>query len=61
MDRTIKSLSEILENNHKEISDLLVFSRHNIDKSSSFGSRMHSVLSTFEIISPPIQTSKLNA
>lgn len=60
MDRIIKSLSEILENKHKEISDLLVFSRHNIDESSTFGSRVHSTLSTFEIISPPVQTSKLN-
>ncbi|NOZ47123.1 MAG: hypothetical protein GXO79_10130, partial [Chlorobi bacterium] len=60
MDRIIKSISEILENNHKDISDLLVFSRHNIDESSTFGSRVHSTLSTFEIISPPVQTSKLN-
>ncbi len=60
MDKIIKSLSEILENKHKEISDLLVFSRHNIDESSSFGTRAHSTLSTFEIISSPIYTSKLN-
>ena len=61
MDKIIKSISEILEiNHHKDISDLLVFSRHNIDKSSRFGSQDHSTLSTFEIISPPVQTSKLN-
>lgn len=60
MDRIIKSLSEILEIKHKEISDLLIFSRHNIDESSTFGSRAHSTLSSFEIISPPIQTSRLN-
>ncbi|MFW5803796.1 MAG: PD-(D/E)XK nuclease domain-containing protein [bacterium] len=59
MDRIIKSLSEILEKKHKEISDLLVFSRHNINESSTFGSRAHSIVSTFEIISPPVQTSQL--
>ena len=59
MDKIIKSLSEILENNHKEISELLVFSKHNIDKSGSYGTKAHSILSTFEIISSPIKTSKL--
>lgn len=60
MDRIIKSLSEILENKHKEISDLLVFSKHHINESSTYGNRLFSTLSTFEIISPPVQTSKLN-
>ena len=60
MDRIIKSLSEILEINHKEISDLLIFSKHNINESSTFGSRVNSTLSSFEIISPPAKTSKLN-
>lgn len=60
MDRIIKSLSEILEKRHKDISDLLVFSRHKIHVSGTFGSRVHSTLSTFEIISPPAQTSELN-
>ena len=60
MDRIIKSLSEMLKTNNQDISDLLTFSRHNIDESSTFGSQWHSTLSTFEIISPPLQTSKLN-
>lgn len=61
MDKVIKSLSEILANKgYEKISNLLQFSKHSINKSSSFGSRAHSVLSTFEIISPPVQTSKLS-
>ncbi len=59
MDKIIKSLTEILENKYKEISDLLVFSRHHVNESSTYGSRLFSTLSTFEIISPPLQTSKL--
>lgn len=61
MDTIIRSLSEILITNNKEISDLLVLSKHYIDQSSTFGSMPHSIISTFEIISPPVQTSKLNA
>lgn len=61
MDRVIKSLSEILSISHSEISDLLKLSKHNINESSSYGTLIHSTISTFEIISSPIQTSKLNA
>jgi hypothetical protein len=60
VDKVIKALSEILEFQHSEISFLLVLSRHRINKSSSFGSRAHSTLSTFEIISSPSHTSKLS-
>ncbi|MBX2952266.1 MAG: PD-(D/E)XK nuclease domain-containing protein [Leadbetterella sp.] len=60
MDEVIKSLSVMLENDHKNISNLLVFSKHNINESGNFGSKAHSIISTFEIISPPLQTSKLD-
>jgi len=61
MDEIIRTISEILKVTDKKISDLLVLSKHKIDESSTYGSRMHSTLSSFEIISPPIQTAKLNA
>ena len=61
MDDVIKTLIEILNITDKKISDLLVYSKHNIDESSTFGSRVHSTLSTFEIVSPPIQTAQLDA
>jgi hypothetical protein len=60
MDRIINSLCEILEKEHKDISDLLSLSKHNIVQSSSLGSRAHSYESTFEIISSPIKTSELD-
>ena len=61
MDKIIKSISEILEaTNNRDISKLLVFSKHKINKNGSYGSRLHSLLSTFEIISSPEQTARLN-
>ena len=59
-DNIMESLSQILEIEHKEISELLKSSNYNLIESSTFGSRLHSTLSSFEIISPPVQTSKLN-
>jgi hypothetical protein len=59
MDIVIKSISEILHFQHKEIADLLVLSRHRINE-GNFGKRLHSNLSTFEIISSPLHTLKLS-
>lgn len=60
MDKVIRSLSDMLKTSCKEISDLLVLSRHKINESSTFGTKTHSIISTFEIISPPLQTASLN-
>lgn len=49
----------MLESTNQEISNLLVFSKHKIDESSKYGSKLYSTLSVFEIISPPVQTFQL--
>lgn len=59
-DKIVEFLSQILEIEHKEIAELLKYSNCNLIESSKFGSRSYSTLSSFEIISPPVQTSKLN-
>ena len=61
MDEVINTLIEILSITDKKISELLIFSKYKVNQSSTFGTRVHSTLSTFEIISPPVQTAKLNA
>jgi hypothetical protein len=61
MDKTIRSLQQMLRENYNNIAELLYLSRHNIDESGSYGSRAHSVISKFEIISPPQQTASLAA
>lgn len=59
MDKVIRSLSDMLKARNKNISDLLLLSKHKIDESNTFGSMVHSTISAFEIISPPKQTAEL--
>ncbi len=60
MDNIIQTLIEILSVTDPDIAELLSLSTHNLNESSSYGSRLFSTLSTFEIISPPRQTAQLN-
>jgi hypothetical protein len=61
MDQVIKALQEILVVTAPDISHLIDHSKHKILQSTNFGSRAHSVESTFEIYSPPAQTAQLSS
>lgn len=61
MDNIINSLAEMLKIENKEIADLLVLSKHNIDDSGQYSPKgAHTTLAKFEIISPPKFAVKLN-
>ncbi len=61
MDKVIQTLIKILSVTNPSISKLLTFSKSRLVKSNSFGTKYNSIISDFEIISPPIQTAKLKS
>jgi len=61
MDKVINSLAEMLKRDYKEIADLLVLSKHNIDNSGQYSPKgAHTTFAKFEIISPPKFSVELN-